>query len=120
MPQVSKQIIKELIETLDAYGVGAHHPDLLSLLDQPEQEPVAYRYSFTCGKVWTLSHLEPGKAIRKEALVENLYTLPQPLQPITADMVTDEMQEQFLKTPYDAARKDVFVAAVNAYTGAKI
>lgn len=42
-----------------------------------------------------------------------------PFTPITANDVADEMVEQFFKIPYDAARKDVFVAAVNAYLGAK-
>jgi hypothetical protein len=40
MPQISKQTIKEVLETLDSYGCGAHHPDLLPLLDQPEQMPI--------------------------------------------------------------------------------
>jgi hypothetical protein len=44
MPQISKQIVKDLIATLDAYGCGAHHPDLLPLLDQPEGEPVAWKW----------------------------------------------------------------------------
>lgn len=46
---------------------------------------------------------------------KSTITHAQPLQPITADMVTDAMKEQFLKTPNGAARKDVFLAAVNVW-----
>jgi hypothetical protein len=34
MPLIPKQIIKDLMATLDAYGCGAHHPDLLPLLSE--------------------------------------------------------------------------------------
>lgn len=49
MPHITKQIVRELIETLDACGVGAHHPDLLALLDQPEGEPVGHLFPSTGG-----------------------------------------------------------------------
>jgi hypothetical protein len=42
MPQISKELVKDLIATLDAYGCGAHHLDLLPLLDQPEGEPFGF------------------------------------------------------------------------------
>lgn len=37
--KISKELIKDVLATLDAYGCRAHHPDLLPLLDQPESEP---------------------------------------------------------------------------------
>jgi NUMOD4 motif len=57
MPQISKQIIKDVIQTLDSYGCGAHHPDLLPLLDQPEQEPVAWRDVTNYESVYEVSSL---------------------------------------------------------------
>lgn len=94
---------------------------LLQSLPMVSGEPVAYRYSFSCGEVWTLSNLEPGKAIRVEALVESLYTSPQPLQPITAADITPAMHREWNKifraddmsvaTPSDGA---IMAAAYNA------
>jgi hypothetical protein len=84
MPQISKQTIKDVIQTLDSYGCGAHHPDLLPLLDQPEGEPVAYRlpdpdvnkkhHYFDLNEVEHVKHV-----------LEALYTSPQPPTAIAKD-----------------------------------
>lgn len=75
-------------------------------------EPVASVKSFTSGSYHRNYQLDWYKDVPVSA---KLYTSPQPLQPITADMVTDAMQREFMKVPYDTARKKVFLAAVNAW-----
>jgi hypothetical protein len=74
MPQISKQILKEVIATLDAYGCGAHHPDLLPLLDQPEQEHVPFAYC------WQLSP-DSHKTLRWVEGNENVQSIPLYLHP---------------------------------------
>jgi hypothetical protein len=97
MPQISKQIVKDLIATLDAYGCGAHHLDLLPLLDQPEGEPVAELL---------LSRSGHGIVVEWHKTMPvgtKLYTHPAPFTPITADDVTDEMLKKYDELCYDEA-----------------
>jgi hypothetical protein len=85
MPQISKEIIKDVLATLDAYGCGAHHPDLLLLLDQQESEPVAELL---------LSRSGHGIVVEWHKTLQvgtKLYAHSVPFTHITADDVTDEM-----------------------------
>jgi hypothetical protein len=94
---------------------------LQSLLDQPEEVPVAWRH-------------DHGEEIGGFEYYENascpecqpLYT--HPMSPITADDVTDEMTEIVDASSAvigcacywgDSKRKEIIAAAVNAYLGAK-
>jgi hypothetical protein len=118
MPQVSKQIIKDVIKTLDSYGCGAHHPDLLPLLAQPEGQPVAYMNPDDLCADTAFRWCKLG------VFTEPLYTHPAPFTPITADDVTDEMLKAIKKeTPmHGVVTNERVVAiynAVNAYMGSK-
>ena len=141
MPNISKQIIREIIETLDVCGVGAHHPDLLPLLAQPEQtvantillcftelmrglelnSPVMSMRPDACFHI--------GRAIAGQAKRAPDAT-PAPFTPISADDVTDEMVLAWYKDfPYMAnmphaiqsAKKDLTAAynVVNALAAKK-
>jgi hypothetical protein len=119
MPQISKELVKDLIATLDAYGCGAHHPDLLPLLDQPEDEPVAWRRFDDTDVAW---HVELTTNDDYDDW-QPLYTHPAPFTPITADDVTDEMLVQVHKANTEAisgySEKLLFANVVNTYMGAK-
>jgi hypothetical protein len=121
MPQMPKQILKEVIATLDVYGCGAHHPDLLPLLDQPKDEPVAiYQYQMANGSWIDQDKQSYDYNVRHgEANVRIVYKHSAPFTPITADMVTDEVvTEYFAKTKATDYPKHFIAAAVNAW-GAK-
>ena len=124
MPNISNELIKSLMETLDSYSCGAHHPDLLLLLAQPEVEPVAHMYPWDLERFATnetMGHAYSVAVGCADGVSVPLYTHPVPFTPITADMVTDEMVAAF-KAPevddpvYDT--KGYIAAAVNAW-GAK-
>jgi hypothetical protein len=144
MPQISKQIVKEVIETLDAYGCGAHHLDLLPLLDQPEREPVAWECDAGIGLIRYVTDEKYKKFTPTIQKHYKPFTHPASFTPISADMVTDEMINEYLtfmgKASYlshpdvtyqgtvnhDSPEKwrlrfskAVFITAVNAYMGAK-
>jgi hypothetical protein len=114
MPQISKQIVKDLIATLDAYGCGAHHPDLLPLLDQPEGEPVAHLRAKTSSVAWNSFELTPASMLNAFPV----YTHPAPFTPITADDVTNAMVKQ-VQTMRLHDYKDIIAAAANAYMKGK-
>jgi hypothetical protein len=110
MPQVSKQIIKDVIKTLDSYGCGAHHPDLLPLLAQPEGQPVAYMNPDDLCADTAFRWCKLG------VFTEPLYTHPAPFTPISADDVTESVRNAFLsKDVLDEA----IAAGFNEYIGAK-
>jgi hypothetical protein len=123
MYTLSKEQIEQVIKTLEAEFTTHEDINMLQgLLAQPEDDGSDwfYKLQFIC-RVLGGNPPEQDKATAlgmARSLKRERWVTVKALQPITADMVTDEMQEQFLKTPYDAARKDVFVAAVNAW-GAK-
>jgi hypothetical protein len=106
MPQISKEDTGHILVTLgelDKLITTRHHGlenavfVLKSLLDQPEGEPVATLhddgyYTFKTGK-------QPYKASFAGWKMD-VFThppAPQPLQPITADDVTDEMIDELAR-----------------------
>lgn len=106
MPNITKQIIRELIETLDV--CGAHHPDLLALLDQQECEPVAIVERF---------RLEPTNNIISVELPVStkLYTHPPAPRKVTAEDVTDEMLASIEHHEEMGIGKKMMAKIVNAY-----
>lgn len=73
------------------------------LLDQPEGEPKAWLIKFkdTDGtqrsRSYTHNAIGDYRQIDPDATSEELYTHAQPLQPITADDVTDEMIDELAR-----------------------
>lgn len=130
MPQISKQIVRELIETLDVCGVGVHHIDLLALLDQPEGEPVAWDAGTDTGLTRYITETKYKKftpAIQrfyKPFKCSSCYThLPAPRKPITADDVTDEMIDELARkcptmNSVEVDRQTI-AASVNIYNDMK-
>ena len=81
------------------------------LLDQPEGEPVAWRRD----NLGEYEYEDGITAMKDDPSAEALYTHPPAPRKITEADITEAMKEQFLKTPFKASSKDVFLAAVNAY-----
>ena len=126
MPYISKQIVKELIETLDVCGVGVHHIDLLALLDQPEGEPSDYYLiDVDTGRKYYYDKDEIKSDVRN--LMSPLYTHPPaPRKQITAEDVTDEMvdavEDVVIARPdeWDVVDpKEIIAASVTIYLGIK-
>lgn len=122
MPNISKQIIREIIETLDVCGVGSHHPDLLPLLAQPECEPVAHMYPCDLELFATNEPTATAYSVAvgcPDGKSVPLYTSPVPFTPIAPDDVTEEMLDAYFDgRNHFRDPKVVFAACVNAW-GAK-
>jgi hypothetical protein len=117
MPNISKKEIRQAVHVLKAC---LHHPDaddaiamLQGLLDQPEGEPVAYMNSDD------LCADTAFRWVKLEVFTEPLYTHPTPFTPITAADVTPKMMVECNNNLASDISTAEFVAAVNAYMGAK-
>jgi hypothetical protein len=144
MPQISKEQIEQQIALVSDYfaictpdldlSIGAALAMLQGLLDKPEGEPLEYlldgmrvKLNFnTMGNMTSLSNMEHELQGRWVCFVgaENgkhlKATHPAPFTPITADDVTGEMVDAYIRQRHSFKDHEVVIAtAVNTYMGAK-
>jgi hypothetical protein len=122
MPYISKKKIKHVIDAFTACVASNQSPDeessdevlnmLQGLLDQPAGEPVAWMTSVGRLCSTETTNLEQGLMYGWQPL----YPHPAPFTPITADDVTDEMVDAYIRQRHSFKDHEVVIAAaVNAY-----
>jgi hypothetical protein len=130
MPSISKEQIEAQIQHLRRYHIDnsasglaaldAQIAMLQGLLDRPEGEPVAWRIEFEHGgrdhsTVHGHNAIGDYRDTYPDAKSIPLYRHPAPFTPITADMVTESVRNEFLsKDVLDEA----IATAFNKYMGA--
>ena len=115
----------------DADNLVDSATEMLQSLPMVEGEPAAWQIKFKdqngTQRQVTYTHNAIGdyRQIDPNAICDPLYTSPQPLQPITADDVTDEMIHNWHANTFGAQAmggvtdRDMIVAAVNAFNPVK-
>jgi hypothetical protein len=128
MPNISKEKIEQAIYALE-YGIRPQELDAITMLQgllaQPEDagSDWFYKLQFICR---VLEGVSPDKTDMQTALgmaqslKRDRWTAEKALQPITADMVTDEMVATYCHSGLTSMshHQDMIAAAVNAW-GAK-
>lgn len=117
----------EAADESDVYAVRVRVKDLELVLArhfQPLQDPVAFEASDKLlGQYWDAAHKEGETGIPQSTeandILHKMRQLVKPLQPITAEMVTDEMVTAYHKAHNGDYRKDIIVNAVNVYSALK-